>query len=152
MVSAAGSLDSRFGRLQRISLASALVWAAGLVIAAVLAPAYQSSGFSSSGTVTDGSATMVGVNGWGVLLVAGAPLAAALVIWYALWKRRGRQGAGVLAWVVTALLGCFNVLAMLSIGVFLIPVTLALVVACATHGSKPDGVITRSGAPSGSGP
>jgi hypothetical protein len=135
-VSASGSLDSRFGRLQRISLTGALVWAAGLVIAAALVPAYQSSRVSSSGTVTDGSATMVGVNGWGVLLVAGAPLAAALVIWYALWRRRGRQSAGILAWVVTALVVCFNLLAMLSIGVFLIPVTVALVVACSTHGRK----------------
>jgi hypothetical protein len=59
-----------------------------------------------------------------------------LVIWYALWRRRGRQGAGVIAWVVTALLVCFNVLALLSIGVFLLPVTLALVVACSTHGSR----------------
>ena len=135
-MSAAGSLDSRFGRLQRISLASAVVWGAGLVLAAVLVPAYQSSSVSSSGTVTEGSATLVGVNGWGALLVAGAPLAAALVIWYALWRRRGRQGAGVIAWVVTALLVCFNVLVLLSIGVFLLPVTLALVVACSTHGSR----------------
>jgi len=41
--------------------------------------------------------------------------------------------------------GSFNILAMLSIGVFLISVTLALVVACGTHGRKPDGVITRAG-------
>jgi hypothetical protein len=136
-VSTAGSLDRRFGRLQRISLASAVVWGAGLVIAAVFVPAYQSSRVSTSGAVTDASATLVGVNGWGALLVAGAPLAAAIVIWYALWRRRGRQGAGVLAWVVTALLACFNLLAMLSIGVFLIPVTLALVVACSTHGRQP---------------
>jgi hypothetical protein len=147
MVNAGGSLDRRFGRLQRISLAAALVWAAGLVIAAALVPAYQSSSVSSPGTVTGGSATMVAVNGWGALLVAGAPLAAALVIWYALWRRRGRHGAGLLAWVVTALLVGFNVLAMLSIGVFLIPVTLGLVVACATHGSRPLGAITRSGVP-----
>jgi hypothetical protein len=143
-----GPLDSRFGRYQRIALASALAWAAGLVMAAALVPVYQSSSVSSSGAVVNGSATLVGVNGWGVLLLAGAPLAAALVIWYALWGRRGRQGAGILAWVVTALLIGFNVLAMLSIGVFLIPVTLALVVACSTHGNKPPGAITRSGVPS----
>ncbi len=147
MESAAGPLDRRFGRLQRIALATALVWAAGLVIAAVLLPAYQSSGVSSSGTVTNSSATLVEVNGWGVLLVAGAPLAAALVIWNALRRRRGRQGAGLVAWVVTALLVVFNVLAMLSIGVFLIPVTAALVVACGTHGSQPLGAITHPGVP-----
>jgi hypothetical protein len=147
-VSATGSLDSRFGRLERISLATALVWASGLVIAAALVPAYQSSGVSSSGTVIDGSATLVEVNGWSVLLVAGAPLAAALVTWYALWRRRGRDGAGVLAWVVTALLGCLSFLAMLTIGVFLLPVPIALVIACGTHGHKPHGAITGSGASS----
>ena len=147
-MSAAGSLDSRFGRLQRISLASAVVWGAGLVIAAVFAPAHQSSKVSTTGTVTDGSATLVGVNGWGALVVAGAPLAVTLVIWYALWRRRGQQSAGTLAWVVTVLLVCFNLLAMLSIGVFLIPVTVALVIACSTHGRQPGGVISRSRVPS----
>src|SRR5262245_39132033 len=145
-VSAVGSAGSRFGRLEGISLAIALAWGAGLVVAALLVPAYQSSSVSSSGTVTNGSATLVGVNGWGALLVAGAPLAAAAVTGYALWRRAGRQGAGVVAWTITGLLVCFNFLAMLSIGVFVLPVTLALVVACGTHGRKPHGVVTRSGA------
>jgi hypothetical protein len=144
-VSAVESLGSRFGRLEGISLALALVWGAGLVIAAVLVPVYQSASVSSSGTVTDGSATLVGVNGWGALLVAGAPLAAAVVTGCALWRRAGQQSAGVLAWAVTGLLVCFNVLAMLSIGVFVVPVTVALAVACGTHRRKPHGVVTRSG-------
>jgi hypothetical protein len=143
-VSAFGSLSSRFRRLEWISLAFALVWGTALVIAALLAPVYQSSSVSSSGAVTDGSAALIGVNGWGALLAAGAPLAAALVIGYALWRRTGRQGAGVLAWTVTGLLACFNFLAMLSIGVFVIPVTFALAIACGTHGPKPRGVATRS--------
>ena len=144
-MSAVESLDSRFGRLEAISLALALVWGVGLVIAAVLVPVYQSASVSSSGTVTDGLATLVGVNGWGALLVADAPLAAAVVTGCALWRRAGRQGAGVLAWAVTGLLVCFNVLAMLSIGVFVVPVTAALAVACGTHRRKPRGVVTRSG-------
>jgi hypothetical protein len=144
-VSAVGSTGSRFGRLEGISLAIALVWGTGLVIAALLVPVYQSSSVSSSGPVTDGWATLVGVNGWGALLVAGAPLAAAVVTGCALWRRAGRQGAGVLAWAVTGLLGCFNLLAILSIGVFVLPVTIALVVACGTHGRKPHGVVTRPG-------
>ena len=131
---ALGWLGSRFGRLERISLAFALVWGTGLVIAAVLVPVYQSSSVSSSGTVAAGSATLVGVNGRGALLVAGAPLVAAVVTSSALWRRAGRQGAGVLAWAVTGLLVCFTVLAMLSIGVFVVPVTVALAVACGTHG------------------
>jgi hypothetical protein len=144
-VSAVGSLGSRFGRLEWISLAIALVWGTGLVIAAVLAPVYQSSSVSSSGTVTDGPATLVGVNGWSVLLVAGAPLVAAAVTGCALWRRAGRQGAGVIAWAVTGLLVCVNVLAMLSIGVFVIPVAIALAVACGAHGRGPHGVVPRSG-------
>jgi hypothetical protein len=116
-----------------------------LAVAALVVPVYQLSSHSSSGTATDGSATLVGVNGWGALLVTVAPLAAAMMTGWALWRRAGRQGAGVLAWAVTGLLVCFNLLATLSIGVFLLPVTLALVVACATHGRKPYGVVTRSG-------
>ena len=144
-MSAVGSLSNRFGRFERISLVIALVWGTGLAAAALVAPVYQSSSYSNSGTVTDGSATVVGVNGWGALLVAIAPLAAAMVTGWALWRRTGRQGAGVFAWAVTGLLVCFNLLAMLSIGVLVLPVTLALVVACATHGRKRYGVVTRSG-------
>ena len=144
-MSAVGSLRNRFGRPEGISLAIALVWGAGLVVAALLVPVYQSSSVSSSGAVTDGSATLVSVNGWGALLVAGAPLAAAAVTGCALWRRPWRRGAGVLAWAVTGLLGCFNLLAMLSIGVFVLPVTIALVVACGTHGRKPHSAVTRPG-------
>ena len=155
-VSAVGSVGGRFGRFERLSLAVALAWGIGLVVAALLVPVYQSSGISSSGTsgasssgtMTGGSATLVGVNGWGALLVAGAPLAAAMVTGCTLWRRAGRPGAGVVAWTVTGLLVCFNLLAMLSIGAFVLPVTLALVVACGTHGRKPHGVVTPSGAAS----
>jgi hypothetical protein len=132
-VGAVGSSGRRFGRLEGISLAFALAWGTALVIAALLVPVYQSLSVSGSQAVIDGSATLVAVNGWGVLLAAGAPLAAAVVTGWALWRRTGRPGAGVLAWTVTGLLVCFNFLAVLSIGVFVIPATLALVIACANH-------------------
>jgi hypothetical protein len=125
-----------------ISLAIALALGAGLVIAAVLAPVYQSQSVSSSGSVTNGSATLVGVNGWGALLVAGAPLAAAVVAGCALWRRAGRPGAGVLAWTVTVLLACFNLVAMATIGLFVVPLTVALFAACAAHGGRPRGEVT----------
>ena len=138
-----GALDRRFGRLEWISLAIALASGTGLVIVALLAPVYQSQGVSSSGTMTEGSATLVGVNGWVALLVAGAPLAAAVVTGYGLWRRAGRPGAGVPAWTVTGLLACFNVLAMATIGMFVVPVTAALLAACAAHGRRPHGEVTR---------
>jgi len=133
-VNAVGYLDRRFRRPEWISLAIALASGAGLVVAAVLAPVYQSQSVSSTGAVTNGSATLVGVNGWSALLIAGAPLAAAVVTGYGLWHRAGRPGAGVLAWTVTGLLACFNVVAMATIGVRVIPVTAALLAACAGHG------------------
>ena len=142
-MSAVASLDRRFRRPEWISLAIALALGTGLVILALLAPVYQSQSVSSSGTMANGSATLVGVNGWGALLAAGAPLAAAALAAYGLWRRAGRPGAGVLAWTVTGLLACFNVVAMATIGVFVVPVTVALFIACATHGGRPHAQVTR---------
>jgi len=85
------------------------------------------------------------VNGWGVLVIACAPLAAAVMTAGALWRRAGRQGAGVLAWTVTGLLACLNAVAMLSIGVFILPVTAGLAVACGSHGRTPHGELTSAG-------
>lgn len=147
-MSAAGSLASRLGRVERISLAIALVWGIGLIIAALALPVYQSSGASSSGGVAGGSATLVAVNGWHALIVAAAPLAAAVVIGWALWRRAGREGAGVLAWIVTGLLTGLTVLGMLSVGVLVLPATVALVVACVNHGLPPRSVVGRPGAAS----
>jgi len=144
-VSAVGLPARRFRRLERISLAIAFVWGAALVIAALLVPFYQSVTGSSSGIVTHGSASLVGVNGWGVLVIACAPLAAAVMTAGALWRRAGRQGAGVLAWTVTGLLACLNAVAMLSIGVFILPVTAGLAVACGSHGRTPHGELTSAG-------
>ena len=138
-----GALDRRFGRLEWISLAIALASGTGLVIAALLAPVYQSQSVSSSGITASGSATLVGVNGWRALLIAAVPLAAAVMAGYGLWRRAGRPGAGVLAWTVTGLLACFNVLAMATIGMFVVPVTVALFAACAAHGGRPHGAATR---------
>jgi hypothetical protein len=45
---------------------------------------------------------------------------------------------------VTGLLACLNVLALLTIGVLILPVTIGLVVACATHGGAPAGGVARA--------
>jgi hypothetical protein len=121
------------GRLEQVSLAIAAVWGAGLLAAAALVPVYASVGASSSGAVSHGSATLVGVNGWRVLLVVGVPLVATAMVGGALWRRGPRKAAGVLAWTIAGLLVVLNVLALASIGVFVIPATACLVVACAGH-------------------
>ena len=133
------------GRLERVSLAIAAVWGAGLLAAAVVVPVYSSAGVSSSGAVSHGVATLVAVNGRGVLLVVSVPLVAAAMVAGALWRRGPRQGAGVLAWAIAGLLAVFNVLALASIGVFVIPVTACLVVACAGHERKRGSQVHRPG-------
>jgi len=143
-----GGVEPRKGRLRRlewVSLAIASVWGAGLLAAAVVVPVYSSSGVSSSGSVTYGSATLVGVNGWNVLLVVAVPLLATVIAGGALWRRGLRRGAGFVAWTIAGLLAVFNVLALASIGVFVIPVTACLFVACIGHGRQRGSQVSHPG-------
>jgi len=133
------------GRLEWVSLVSAAVWGAGLLAAAVLVPVYASVGVSSAGGDSHSSATLVGVNGWRVLLVVGVPLVATAMVGGALWRRGPLQGAGLLAWTIAGLLVVFNVLALASIGLFVIPVTAGLVVACAGHERNRGGQVRHPG-------
>lgn len=141
------SLDKRLGsgRIERVSLAIAAAWGVGLLVAAVFVPVYQAVSVSTSGAVTRSSATLVDVNGWGVLLVTGVPLLVSLGVGGALWHRGARPGAGAFAWTIAGLLAGFNVLAMLPIGVFVIPVTVGVVAACAAHGGGRDREANRPG-------
>lgn len=124
----------------RIALVLALVWSALLVLAGFTLPLY---GFSSSSATLDGSsgtdeitgtATLVQVNGWTAVLVLAIPLAVVLVVGGLLVV--GGRGPRVVAWAITALLGVFTVLALLSVGLFIVPVVVALVVACASAGNR----------------
>jgi hypothetical protein len=58
---------------------------------------------------------LVGVNGWGVLLLAGVPMLATTMVGGALWRRGARRPAGVFAWTITGLLAGFNVVALMSV-------------------------------------
>jgi len=122
-----------------VALAVALFWSAALLVAAALAPAYQSTTETSSGTVTHGSATLVNENGSGVLLIIGVPLLVTVIVGCALWRRGTRRGAGPIAWTVTGLLAGFNLVAMLSIGPYIMPVTACLAVACTIRQARPRG-------------
>jgi hypothetical protein len=130
---------ARLRRAEWIALVVALFWSAALLVAAVLTPAYQSTTETSSGTVTHGSATLVNENGAGVLLIIGMPLLVTLMVGYALWRRGARRGAGPVAWTLTGLLAGFNLVAMLSIGPFIVPVTACLAVACTIRQARPHG-------------
>ena len=116
----------------RIALVGATVWSAALVAAALTLPAYSGGTAStdSTGTVTTSSttATLVEVNGWWGLVIAGVPLGACVVVGTLLLGPGGRA-AQVAAAVVVALLGALTVLSLLSIGLFLVPAVAGLGVA-----------------------
>lgn len=130
------SSRSPWSRTTGIALGVALAWSLLLVVAAFVVPVYgtasgsatvdPSTGLSTTTTEITGSATLVGVNGPGVLVVIGIPLVATLLVGWALAARRRRIG-----WVITSALCVLNVLALLSVGIFFVPTTLALIVACA---------------------
>lgn len=126
----------RLGRVASWSLLVCTIYGAGLVVGGFLAPVYKSTGVSSTGEVAHGSETLVDVNGRGVVIVLGLPLLITVAIGFALWHGSWR-GAIPFAWALTGLLAAFNLLAMLSIGVFVLPVTAALVVACSTSRTRP---------------
>ena len=97
----------------------ALVWSIGLLVMALFAPEY-------------GSTTLVQENGAGVLIPVGIPAVISAAVWLALWRRctRGGSVSGVVAWTCVSLLVVFCLLALASIGLFVIPV--AVLLACAT--------------------
>jgi hypothetical protein len=125
------SVERRMGRVASFALLLAAAYGILLVAAGFLAPVYKWETEAPSGEVTRGSATVVGVNGLGAVVVLGVPLVATVLVGCALWLR-SRRGAVPSAWTLTALLAGFNLLAMASIGFFIFPVTAALMVACGT--------------------
>ncbi len=132
--------SKRLGRVSSIALVGAAVWGLLLVVAGFLVPAYQSTSMSSSGELTQSTKTLVAMNGPGIVVVLALPLLVTVLVACALLLR-ARRAAMPVAWALTALLAVFNVLGMLTIGVFVVPVTAALVVAC-TSGSKAGAAIT----------
>jgi hypothetical protein len=130
-VSIVTSVERRLGRVASFALLFAAAYGIVLVVAGFLAPAYKWETEASSGEVTQGSDTAVGVNGLGAVVVLGVPLLASVLVGCALWLR-SRRGVVPSAWTLTGLLAGFNLLAMASIGLFVLPVTAALIIACGT--------------------
>ena len=129
----------RLPQTAKIALIAAAAWSVLLLVAAFTFPAYGTASSSGSvdanGNLTSseeitGTATLVGVNGLYAALLVSIPLAVTAVV--ALLLRIGVRPARVVAWVLVGLLGVFTVLGLMSIGLFILPVTVALVVACAS--------------------
>jgi len=120
--------ETGLGRVPAVALLVAAAYGVALVIAAFTLPVYDSAGSSSSGETSLASDTLVGVNGPGVALVLGVPLLVTLAVGFALWQRS--RWSVPIAWTLTGLLAAANLLAILSVGIFVLPVTAALVLAC----------------------
>ncbi len=130
----------------RALLGAAALWSVGLIVAAIVAPAYGSTSVSSSsasGVVghpavsfaqayTHTVATLIQANGFKALALVVLPLLATVVATLALRRRRrkAKSGTGPLAWTVTVLLASAALIGMLSIGPFIVPVAVLLGVTC----------------------
>jgi hypothetical protein len=104
------------------------------------------------GRVSSAALLIAAVHGLSTAVVLGAPLLLTLVVGYALW-RPSRPGAVPFAWTLTGLLAGFNLLAMASIGVFLLPLTaddrclrhVSIPVQASSHSATPGGCRLRTG-------
>jgi hypothetical protein len=114
--------------------AGALVWSAGLVLAALVAPAGSTSASSADG-LTLGHATLVQTNGLRALVLTAIPLVVSAFVLATLRIRgSGTGGSGFrwaapLAWTAIAVLAVEAILGLMSIGLFIAPVPLLLVAA-----------------------
>jgi len=128
----------RTARGATTAIGFAALWSVGLLVAAVTAPAYERETGTTSGEVARGSATFLEVNGrWG-LLVAAIPLLATILVGWLLRGGRSNRAAVRAGWVVTGALTVLSLLAMLSVGVYFLPVALALGIACALPAAPPE--------------
>ncbi len=77
--------------------------------------------------------SLIQVNGAKVLLPVGAPLAivALVVLGLSLARRRSARWATIVSWVLAGLLDCLALVGMLTIGIFILPVAIAVTAACA---------------------
>src|SRR4051794_27333182 len=124
----------------------AVVCSLGLLVAAETFPAYESDSVTIVGgadtgqgttSVSHTTATLVEVNGPHALAVMALPLVASLVVAVALLRRRRGRLARVIAWGVTGVMGLCTMLAMLTVGSAMLPVTGCLVAACGFDVGRP---------------
>jgi lysylphosphatidylglycerol synthetase-like protein (DUF2156 family) len=109
-------------------IAAALVWSLGLVLAALLVPAYDGQTVTSSRGLSLTTATLVQVHGAKALILAAIPTVASIVVGLAVYRRRaaGERWTEIAAWTTVGALAVVALLGILSIGAFMIPVVILL--------------------------
>ncbi|HEY5111187.1 MAG TPA: hypothetical protein VII67_02540 [Acidimicrobiales bacterium] len=128
---------SNFNRRERrvaIVMTLAGLWSVALIAASFFVRAYQSSGatFGTYTTSPPPGATLIQENGDKVLIPLSVPLVIVLIV-AALMLRRQRRGqvlVGPAAWTGAVLMGILSFLGLFTIGPFILPVTVLLLVAC----------------------
>ncbi|MHB1063016.1 MAG: hypothetical protein ACYC1Z_00710 [Georgenia sp.] len=125
----------RYHTAEWILLAIAGTWSAiVLPIGAIVAPLYSGvSVDSKTGTEVTDTASLVDINGWWVLTYAAIPLVITLIVAALLWRRGLERGPGATAWTAVGLLTAFTLLGMMTIGIFILPVTGCLIAACSAR-------------------
>jgi hypothetical protein len=120
--------EARRGRQAFWLTVAALVWSAALMGAAFLLPAYGSSSTSSTGTHSSAALTLVGVNGFSVLIPMGAPLVIAVLAWAALHRKcaHGGRVAGYVAGGLVSVLVAECFVGIASVGLLIAPVAALL--------------------------
>lgn len=134
----------QWGRTTSIALVVAALASSLVLIGAFTAPVYSTAGVSGTlsptgemvEVVSEGTSTIAGTNGALGAGVVAIPLVATLLVSLLLWPA-GSRGLRVAAYAVVALLGAFTILSLMSIGIFLLPVTVALLVACVARDTQP---------------
>ena len=104
-------------------LGLAALWSLGLVAAGFLV--------NSSSSTNGPGLTLIQENGIKVLFILLIPFIAVVIVALALWRRRSLRipGVGVLVWVVFGLLAVLVILGALTIGPFIAPVAVFVLVA-----------------------
>ena len=128
-----GTVTPKAPAVSWIAWAVALLWSAG-VLAFAFAPTYVTARSGRHGMIRE-TATLISENGNGILVVLAVPLAVTLLVGLALLLSR-RRGALTSAWFLTVVLAVLNALALLTIGIVVVPVTAALITACTLWGSR----------------
>lgn len=138
--------EVRRGRQAFWLTVAAFAWSVALVAAAAWLPVYGSSSASSAGAHFSGSLTLVQVNGLWALVPMGVPLIVVVLAWAALYRKcsRGSRLAGYVAGGLLAVLLAGCLVALASVGLFIVPVAvlLARAVVITPSGSSRSGGLT----------
>jgi hypothetical protein len=116
----------------KLALLFAGLYSVCIIVAGFTVPTYSSVSVNATGEVKHGSATLVAENGIDSVFVLSVPLILTLAVGVAL-RLYAKRRAMAVAWILAVLLALFNLTAMMSIGLYIIPVTICLLYACSRY-------------------